>query len=330
MERELSMKDFFSKEFISKYGDISGEIWRIRRSDGRVYRILTTEYLFSGGPVIYVSHDLDKIPLSELYTQREHLLVSVKDNKSCIIYKDTSRSIPLLNIKQSVSNSASVGEEKLKFIQSKTDFDELQKYISFGLFYFAHNLMCKSFYKTHNYSLLSDYKSYLGLHNIPESTILNLESLASTEKTYRIAVGTIYGTWEMRYFFYVLYLQSKNGGLERKDIMKKGEYLGYSETTIVDYIKQMKVVLESSDSSLWDFSIVEFKHGVTKPYHRVLPKSVASFAYSIEDWSIENMSEGCSEGTDWNGYETKDYWDIEDEYIRDAFDDDIEAYTNIY
>ena len=111
--------------------------------------------------------------------------------------------------------------------------------------------------------------------------------------------------------------------------MQKGKYLGYSETTIIDYIKQMKVVLESSDSSLWDLSIVEFKHGVTKPYHRVPPKSVASFAYSVEDWSVEDTSDSNSEGNDWSGYETRDYWNIEDEYMRDAFDDDPEVYGNI-
>ena len=111
--------------------------------------------------------------------------------------------------------------------------------------------------------------------------------------------------------------------------MKKGEYLGYSEPTIIDYIKQMKVVLESSDSSLWDSSIVAFKHGVTKPYHRVTPKSVASFAYSIEDWSVEDNSDYNSEETDWSGYETSDYWNLDDEYLRDALDDDPEAYGNI-
>lgn len=326
MERQLTLKEYLSEEFTSKYGDISGELWRLRKSDGRVYRILTTEYLFSGGPVLYVSHDLDNTPLSNLYAQREQLLVSVKDNNSCVIYKDTWENVHLFSSNQSVPNHASKIEDNLKFIQSKDDIEKLQKYISCGLFYFAHGLMSKSFDKANINSLLSDYKSYLGLHDIPDATILNLGSLECTEKIYRIAVGTIYGTWEMRYFFYVLYLQSKNGNLEREEIMKKGDFLGYSETTIIDYIKQMKVVLESSDSSLWDFSIVEFKLGVTKPYHRVPTRSVASFAYSIEDCSVEDNSEVNSEGTDWSGYETRDYWNIEDEYMRDAFDDDIEAY----
>jgi hypothetical protein len=301
------MKEFLSEEFISKYGDISGELWRIRKTDGRVYRILTTEYLFCGGPIIYVSHELDKTPLSELYAQRESLLVSVKDNGSCVIYKNTRKDIPFLFDEQGGSNPNSETVENTKFYQSTEDLEKLQKYISCGLYYFAHKLMFKPFDKVQQYSILSDYKAYLGLHNIPDSTILNLGSLECTEKTYRIAVGTIWGTWEMRYFFYVLYLQSKNGGVEREEIVKKGEYLGYSEPTIIDFIKQMKVVLESSDSSLWDSPIIEFKHGVTKPFHRVPPRSVASFAYSVEDWSAEDNSGGNSEPTDWSGYETKDY-----------------------
>lgn len=314
-------------EFLENY-PITGELWRVRKADGKVYRMLQTE--FFNAPDIYVSHELDNLPLCKLYSERDNLLVVFKNNNTCVVYKNTWEEVLLPNWQRCETKEVS-SHPIDSFVPTQEDYKSLHDYIRKGLYYYAYYLIVGFFSEgnSSHYSILSDYKKYLGLTESSDTEILTLGSLEFTEKTFRIAVGTIYGTWEMRYFFYVLYLQSKNGGLERKDIMDKGEYLGYSENTILDYIRQVKMLLLSEDSSLWDPFLISFKHSITKPYNRIAPVSVASFAYSVEDSSAETLITEGARTTDWSGYETMGYWDIDDESLREGLDDDSEAYWNI-
>lgn len=317
------------RSFTLKYGDISGEQWLLR-NDGKIYRTLWIDNSSFEHFVVFVEHALDIIPLSVIYEMQDALQVTVKwdtDGKvSAIVYIERDAEtgeVPLIDIKHTNN----------KFTQTKEQFNEVQSLIKNSLCYYAYTAIAhfsSNFESVIESPYFDDYVEYLGLDRKALDSIIHPFPLEPYKKTYRKAIGTIYNTWEMKYFFYFLYLHIEIGILTWDEINRIGISFGYSKTNIRDFIEQVKLLIQSDSTSIAIKELKIFKRGISKPYNRVPPHSLMSAIYSVDSSYVEeNENDKNGEATDWSYYDTTDYWNIDDEGLRDALDDDPDAYGNI-
>lgn len=262
-------------KFVEKYGSLGGELWLGRKSDNFPYR----EFYFEDGKAVThvtVEHSLDDVLLPELYKDTEHLYVVQKDNGTFILYRTRWEDIfpedPV--------------EKNNPFVQTSEQWEEVQHLIKCALYYFGRRLLVDSntlsLLGSYCPELLKEYLLYLDLKSTDAEKLLHSYPIETIEEVCRRTLGTIYGSLEMKYFFYILYTGTQQALTTKDEVIELGAFLGYSEKAVTDFIKQI-VVLQTSDiSSLTVPDIMDFKESITKPYKRIAPFSRMVNVKSVE------------------------------------------------